>query len=48
MQTHNCRHLPVKCGPRVSGFLSMRDVMNYELARKSEELSHMRAYIGSA
>jgi len=48
MQTNNCRHLPVMCGPRVSGFLSMRDLMNYELARKTEELSHMRAYIGSA
>jgi signal-transduction protein with cAMP-binding, CBS, and nucleotidyltransferase domain len=48
MQTHNCRHLPVTCGAQVSGFLSMRDVMNFELARKTEELSHMRAYIGSA
>ena len=48
MQTHNCRHLPVNCGARVVGFLSMRDLMNYELARKTEELGHMRAYIGSA
>jgi CBS domain-containing protein len=48
MQTHNCRHLPVMCGPRVAGFLSMRDLMNFELARKTEELYHMRAYIGSA
>jgi len=36
-------------GSRVVAFLSMRDVMNYELARKTEELHHMRAYInGSA
>jgi CBS domain-containing protein len=48
MQTYNCRHLPVTCGPRVAGFLSMRDVMNFELERKTEELGHMRAYIGSA
>ena len=48
MQTHCCRHLPVTCGSRVAGFLSMRDLMNYELARKTEELHHMRAYIGSA
>lgn len=48
MQTHSCRHLPVTRGSRVAGFLSMRDVMNYELARKTEELHHMRAYIGSA
>jgi CBS domain-containing protein len=45
MQSHNCRHLPVTRGSRVVGFLSMRDLMNYELARKTEELHHMRAYI---
>jgi len=48
MQTHSCRHLPVMCGQRVAGFLSMRDVMKFELVRKTEELHHMRAYIGSA
>jgi CBS domain-containing protein len=47
MQTHNCRHLPVMCGPRVVAFLSMRDLMNFELARKTEELFHMRAFIQS-
>ncbi len=45
MQSHNCRHLPVTRGSRVVAFLSMRDLMNYELARKTEELHHMRAYI---
>ncbi len=45
MQTHNCRHLPVTRGSHVVGFLSMRDLMNFELARKTEELHHMRAYI---
>jgi len=45
MQTHNCRHLPVMRNGQVTGFLSMRDLMNYELARKTEELTHMRAYI---
>jgi CBS domain-containing protein len=49
MQAHNCRHLPVTHGSHVTGLLSMRDVMNFELARKTEELHHMRAYIhGSA
>jgi len=49
MQSNNCRHLPVTRGSRVISFLSMRDLMNYELARKTEELHHMRAYIhGSA
>jgi CBS domain-containing protein len=49
MQSNNCRHLPVTRGSRVISFLSMRDLMNFELARKTEELHHMRAYIhGSA
>jgi CBS domain-containing protein len=45
MRSHNCRHLPVLNGQRVTGFLSMRDLMNFELASKDEELHHMRAYI---
>jgi CBS domain-containing protein len=45
MQANNCRHLPVKRGSRVVAFLSMRDLMNYELAQKTEELHHMRSYI---
>ena len=49
MESHNCRHLPVTRGSRVVAFLSMRDLMHYELALKNEELHHMRAYIhGSA
>ncbi len=49
MEAHGCRHLPVMRGSRVVAFLSMRDLMRSEVARKTEELSHMRAYIhGSA
>ena len=48
MEAHSCRHLPVMRGQHVVGFLSMRDLMHYEVARKTEELTHMRAYIGSA
>ncbi len=48
MQSHNCRHLPVTRVSRVVGFLSMRDLMNFELARKTEELHHMRVYIHGA
>jgi CBS domain-containing protein len=48
MQSNNCRHLPVTKEGRVVSFLSMRDLMNYELARKTEELHHMRAYISNA
>jgi signal-transduction protein with cAMP-binding, CBS, and nucleotidyltransferase domain len=45
MKSNNCRHLPVTRDSRVVGFLSMRDLMNHELATKTEELHHMRAYI---
>lgn len=45
METHGCRHLPVMRGGLVAGFLSMRDVMHHELAQKTEELHHMKAYI---
>jgi len=48
MQSHNCRHLPVTRGSRVVAFLSMRDLMNYELARKTEELHNMRTYIAGS
>jgi len=48
MQVHSCRHLPVTRGSQVTAFLSMRDLMNEELARKTEELHHMRAYIHGA
>ncbi len=47
MQAHNCRHLPVLRGSSVVNFLSMRDLMKFELTRKTEELHHMRAYIQS-
>jgi len=48
MHAHNCRHLPVTRGTRVVAFLSMRDLMHYELARKTEDLNHMEAYIKRA
>jgi CBS domain-containing protein len=48
MLTQGCRHLPVMRGSRVTGFLSMRDLLHYELARKTEEIAHMRAYIYGA
>lgn len=45
MQEHNCRHLPVTRGSQVVAFLSMRDLMHFELTRQRDELHHMRAYI---
>ena len=48
MHAHICRHLPVTRGSLVVAFLSMRDLMKHELARKTEDLSHMEAYIKRA
>jgi signal-transduction protein with cAMP-binding, CBS, and nucleotidyltransferase domain len=48
MQVNSCRHLPVTRRGEVVAFLSMRDLMNYELAQKIEELHHMRQYISNA
>jgi CBS domain-containing protein len=48
MRIHNCRHLPVTREGSVVGFLSMRDLMNFALEQKTEELHHMRAYIHGA
>jgi signal-transduction protein with cAMP-binding, CBS, and nucleotidyltransferase domain len=48
MQSHNCRHLPVTRKGQVVAFLSMRDLMNFELAQKTEEIHHMRQYISNA
>jgi CBS domain-containing protein len=45
MHACGCRHLPVTRAERVVAFLSMRDLMHFELARKTEELHHMRTYI---
>lgn len=45
MNQHSCRHLPVMCGGKVTGFLSMRDVMWHDLAQKTEELEHLHAYV---
>jgi CBS domain-containing protein len=48
MTNHGCRHLPVLRNGQVISFLSMRDLMHFELASKIEELSQMRAYIHGA
>jgi signal-transduction protein with cAMP-binding, CBS, and nucleotidyltransferase domain len=48
MQSRSCRHLPVTRDGHVVAFLSMRDLMNYEVARQTEEIHHMRAYISTS
>ena len=45
MTERNCRHLPVMRGLEVAGFISMRDLMHFELDRKTEELHHLKNYV---
>lgn len=47
MRQYNCRHLPVMRGSQVTGFISMRDLMLFELERKTDELRHIHRYIQS-
>ena len=49
MNQHNCRHLPVMRGKHAVGFISMRDLMTFELDQKTDELNHLHHYMhGSA
>jgi CBS domain-containing protein len=48
MHRHKCRHLPVMRAGAAVGFLSMRDLMDFQLARQTEELHQMKAYIHGA
>ena len=48
MLARGFRHLPVMEGRTVLGMVSMRDLMYYDLERKSEEIRHMRDYIHGA
>jgi len=45
MQTHGIRHLPVREGTTLVGFLSLRDLLFCHLEEKSSEADLMRAYI---
>ncbi|HEX4945426.1 MAG TPA: CBS domain-containing protein [Blastocatellia bacterium] len=48
MQQANCRHLPIIVDDgRLVGFVSLRDLMQIELAEKDEELRHINAYVHS-
>jgi CBS domain-containing protein len=48
MRRHNIRHLPVMDGDHVTGFLSLRDLVNLDLEQKTDEVQHMRAYISGS
>ena len=47
MKQANCRHLPVVSAGRLVGMVSMRDLLQLEIADRSEEADLMRSYIHS-
>lgn len=47
LQQAGCRHLPVVSGGRVLGMISLRDLLQLEIADRSEEADMMRSYIHS-
>jgi CBS domain-containing protein len=48
MHQHRCRHLPIVDGERVVGMVSLRDLLDSEVAEKSEEIEHLHAYLYSS
>ena len=47
MKQARCRHLPVVSAGRLVGMVSLRDLLQLEIADRSEEADLMRSYIHS-
>jgi CBS domain-containing protein len=45
MRTVRCRHLPVISGGRVTGIVSMRDLLRDEIQEQVHEIENLKAYI---
>jgi CBS domain-containing protein len=48
MKQHGFRHLPVCEGERLIGFVSLRDLLLYDLDEKEVDLRMMRAYLNAS
>lgn len=47
MKQANCRHLPVVSEGRLCGMVSLRDLLQVDIAEKTDEIEMVRAYIHS-
>lgn len=47
MRQARCRHLPVVEGGQLIGFISLRDLLQIEVAERDEEIRQMNAYVHS-
>jgi CBS domain-containing protein len=45
MQTNRCRHMPVVSGERLTGFLSLRDLLSADLEEKDAQVQQLNTYI---
>jgi len=45
MREHRCRHLPVVENDRLLGMISMRDIIEFQLMDREQQIEFMRAYI---
>jgi CBS domain-containing protein len=48
MTEHRVRHLPVLAGGRLSGIVSIGDLVNWVISAHQEEIEHLRTYIGAS
>ena len=47
MKQANCRHLPVVAEGRLAGMVSVRDLLQVDIAEKADQIQMMRSYIHS-
>jgi len=45
MQKNRCRHMPVVVGDRLTGFLSLRDLLSADLEEKDAQVQQLNTYI---
>jgi len=45
MQKNRCRHMPVVVGDRLTGFLSLRDLLSADLAEKDAQVQQLNTYV---
>ena len=45
MQKNRCRHMPVVVGDRLTGFLSLRDLLSADLEEKDAQVQQLNTYV---
>ena len=45
MNQAKCRHLPIVSAGKMVGMVSLRDLLQYDISQKDDEIQLMRAFI---